>query len=571
MDRGWVPPTDANLNHISQEYAYEDLLFATGGFSSASRLGEGSYGSVHGGTLRDGTEVAIKKLSRPKEGGFREEVEVLSRFRHPNLVILMGFARREKERYLVYENLPGGDLCAKLQKDGANFDWRRRISVALDAALGLSHLHNSRPQVFHRDVKTQNILLDRNGTGKMGDFGLALLAQPNSTALMVNETSGTIGYADPLYIRTGVVTERSEVYSFGMVMLEILTARPPALQGPSGRVEYQFAHLDGQIARLHPMIDRRASWPSELVESCGRFGFRCISKEEISRPNFAQIVGALRGLLREHPEERLRQHHSSSSTYTPKGDVQRERAVVQKQHQPVVVTPKGDVQRERAAVQQQHRPIDGTPKGDVQRERAAVQQQHQPVVVTPKGDVQRERVAVQQQQHPVVVRRASEDGKGGGKDSANGGAAVGAYPGRGPEGSPQAGAMQFALPLREARQHRESTPRAAEQRRGAAEEVQKPLPQAAAEFCPLCSSLLKNDAKFCGKCGKPRPQVPRAVEQDRAGPPLGGEVSPDMERQIRSLEEGMGFSRLQTSEALKRCSTVEAAVDWILSPDRNWN
>jgi len=498
MDRGWVPPSDANLNHISQEYSYGDLHGATGGFSSASRLGEGSYGSVHFGTLRDGTEVAIKKLARPKEGGFREEVEVLSRFRHPNLVILMGFARREKERYLVYEHLPGGDLCAKLQKDSASFGWRWRLSVALDAALGLSHLHNSRPQVFHRDVKTQNILLDRNGTGKMGDFGLALLAQPNSSALMVTEAAGTIGYTDPLYIRTGVVTERSEVYSFGMVLLEILTARPPALMHISGRVEYQFDHLEGHIGRLHPMVDRHASWPSELVDSCGRFGFRCISGQEIARPTFVEIVGALRGWLREHPEERLRQRYM------------------------------------------------------------------------PRCDVQRERAAVQQQQQPVAVRRAGMDMKGGGNDSANCSAGVGAYPGGGPEGCPEAGAMQAALPPREARQPRETSAHRAEQQRRVAEDVRQPLLHAEAALCSSCSSLLSDDSNFCGRCGKPRPQVLRAFADDRAGPLLGGEVCTEMERQMRSLEEGMGFSRFQTTEAFKRCSTVEAAVDWILSPERSW-
>ncbi|CAE8634927.1 unnamed protein product [Polarella glacialis] len=213
---------------------------------------------------RDGTEVAIKVLACPKEGGFREEVEVLSRFRHPNLVILMGFARNGKERYLVYELLPGGDLNGRLNKD-ASFTWKQRLSVVLDSALGLSHLHGSRPQVFHRDVKTQNILMDKNGTGKVADFGLACLAQQNQNSLAVSQTSGTIGYADPLYIRSGVVTEKSEVYSMGMVILEVLTGRPPALQHANGRIEYQFDHLNGEMSRLVAMVDRRGQWPSAMV------------------------------------------------------------------------------------------------------------------------------------------------------------------------------------------------------------------------------------------------------------------------------------------------------------------
>jgi len=261
-----APHTDAVLNRISQEFTYTDIQEATSCFSQSCKLGEGSYGSVFKGTLRDGTEVAIKALSSPKEGGFREEVEVLSRFRHPNLVILMGFARGNGgERYLVYELLPLGDVNARLNKD-ATFTWRPRLNVVLDAALGLSHLHGSRPQVFHRDVKTQNILMDKNGTGKVADFGLACLAQANNKSLQVEQTSGTIGYADPLYIRTGVVTEKSEVYSLGMVLLEVITGRPPALQHPSGRIEYQFEHLNGDIRQLNKMVDRRGQWPPQVVE-----------------------------------------------------------------------------------------------------------------------------------------------------------------------------------------------------------------------------------------------------------------------------------------------------------------
>mmetsp|Transcript_54654 Transcript_54654/g.153776 ORF Transcript_54654/g.153776 Transcript_54654/m.153776 type:complete len:508 (+) Transcript_54654:221-1744(+) len=298
---GWrPPPTDAVLNNISQEFTYEDLAEATGNFSHASRLGEGTYGAVFRGSLRDGTEVAIKALAQPKEGGFREEVEVLSRFRHPNLVILMGFARKRRERYLVYELLPGGDLNSRMGRD-AGFTWWHRLSVLQDAALGLSHLHGSRPQVFHRDVKSQNILMDKNGTGKVADFGLACLAQPNQKSLVVSQASGTVGYADPLYIQTGVVTEMSEVYSLGMVLLEVLTGRPPALQHPNGHIEYQFDRIHGDIKRLHPLVDRRAGWPPVMIERIGTLALQCICDKQSCRPAFVEIVTRLRNWLREEP------------------------------------------------------------------------------------------------------------------------------------------------------------------------------------------------------------------------------------------------------------------------------
>jgi len=169
---------DANLNKLSQEFRYYELALATRKWNQENLLGQGGFGTVWRGLLRDGTEVAIKELRCPLDGGFVEEVTVLSRVRHPNLVILMGFARNGPDRYLIYELLSGGDVAARLQKD-FNFTARARLSVLLDAARGLSHLHCSQPQVFHRDVKTQNILMDKNGTGKVADFGLAVLAKAN--------------------------------------------------------------------------------------------------------------------------------------------------------------------------------------------------------------------------------------------------------------------------------------------------------------------------------------------------------------------------------------------------------
>lgn len=292
------PQEDASLHSICQEYLFEDVVSATEGFSASKTLGRGSYGTVYCGVLRDGTEVAIKELCSPNEAGFKEEVQVLSRFRHPNLVILLGFARNGPRRYLLYELLSGGDLCCRLQEDGS-FDWRQRLSVILDAALGLSHLHCSQPQVFHRDIKSQNILLDRNGTGKIADFGLALLATRGCASMTVEHAAGTAGYADPIYISTGRVTEHTEVYSFGAVLLEVLTGRPPALQDPNGRIEYQFLHLQGDLPSLLAMLDRRAFWPPRLADQLGRLALLCTNGEEAARPRFAQLVSDLRHLLRE--------------------------------------------------------------------------------------------------------------------------------------------------------------------------------------------------------------------------------------------------------------------------------
>jgi len=124
-----------------------------------------------------------------------------------------------------------------------------------------------------------------------------LLAQPGCSDASVEHTSGTVGYADPLYIRTGVVTEGSEVYSFGMVLLELLTRRPPALQHVSGRIEYQFVHLEGELSRVKAMLDPRAMWPVIVSTGLGELALRCISKQEVNRPSFINIVKQLRQLI----------------------------------------------------------------------------------------------------------------------------------------------------------------------------------------------------------------------------------------------------------------------------------
>merc|ERR1719471_1601 len=142
------------------------------------------------------------------------------------------------QRHLVYELLSGGDAFQRLQKSRKQgrepFHWHERLSVCLDAATGLSHMHNSKPKAFHRDIKSANILLDRHGTAKMADFGLSCTSsgRQGDNHVQVKTICGTPGYACPIYSRTGKVTEGSEVYSFGMVMLELLTGLAPAAADP---------------------------------------------------------------------------------------------------------------------------------------------------------------------------------------------------------------------------------------------------------------------------------------------------------------------------------------------------
>jgi len=221
------------------EYKYGDLRVATRGFSPDNRLGSGAAGAVYKGCLAGGTEVAVKVLA-DAEGldGFVEEVRMLSRFRHPNLVTLMGWGQHDTEKYLVYELLPGGDVSKKLEKAKRGevpFPWEQRLKVAMGAAAGLSYMANSKPKAFHRDIKPANILLDLYGVAKVADFGLSGTVHGKGTHLTVAQVAGTPGYACPVYIKEKKVSEQSEVYSFGTVLLELLVNEPPALAGLMGR------------------------------------------------------------------------------------------------------------------------------------------------------------------------------------------------------------------------------------------------------------------------------------------------------------------------------------------------
>jgi len=253
--------------------------------------------------------VAIKVLlANGGMNGFEDEVRVLSRFQHPNLVTLLGWGQsvNEKEKYLIYELLEGGDVGNSLEKarDGRlPFPWQHRLRVALDSACGLSHMMNSTPKAFHRDIKPANILLDVGGGAKIADFGLAGTLRDNTKQLMVDNISGTPGYACPIYIQTGRVTEQSEVYSFGTVVLELLVNQPPALAGPQGDIIYPLLQIvqpaaPGAHGRILSHIDRFAGWPpGTVLDQFAELALSCVDMVPDRRPPFENVVVVLRRLL----------------------------------------------------------------------------------------------------------------------------------------------------------------------------------------------------------------------------------------------------------------------------------
>ncbi|CAI9092637.1 OLC1v1027937C1 [Oldenlandia corymbosa var. corymbosa] len=210
---------------------YKSLETATGNFKDSHILGEGGFGCVYKAQFEDNQFSAVKRLDGGTQDAIREfetEVELLSQIQHPNIISLLGYCIHGDTRLLVYELMQSGSLESQLHGPcgGSALTWHRRMKIALDIARGLEFLHeHCNPPVIHRDLKSSNILLDSNFNAKLSDFGLAIVdgAQNKNNIKL----SGTLGYVAPEYLLDGKLTDKSDVYAFGVVLLELLLRRKP--------------------------------------------------------------------------------------------------------------------------------------------------------------------------------------------------------------------------------------------------------------------------------------------------------------------------------------------------------
>lgn len=210
-------------------YASEDMKKATQNFAKERLLGSGGFGDVYKGVLEDGTVVAVKSAKVGNMKGIEQvlnEVRILSQVNHRNLVMLLGCCVEAEQPLLVYEFISNGTLLDHLKGSRGGFlEWRSRLRIAVHTAEGLAYLHSAaKPPIFHRDVKSSNILLDDSMNARVSDFGLSRLAHADLSHISTC-AQGTLGYLDPEYYRNYQLTDKSDVYSFGIVLLELVTSQ----------------------------------------------------------------------------------------------------------------------------------------------------------------------------------------------------------------------------------------------------------------------------------------------------------------------------------------------------------
>ncbi|KAK2430137.1 non-specific serine/threonine protein kinase [Trifolium repens] len=305
-------------NHLNI-FSFSDLKIATRGFNRALLIGEGGFGSVYRGTLnhhshRSQIDVAIKQLNRNGHQGHKEwinEVNLLGVIKHPNLVRLVGYCAEDDERgiqrLLVYEFMSNKSLEDHLlvRVPSSVLPWITRLRIAQDAARGLAYLHEEMDfQLIFRDFKTSNILLDEDFNAKLSDFGLARQGPSEGFGYVSTAVVGTIGYAAPEYVHTGKLTAKSDVWSFGVVLYELITGRR-AVERNLPRNEQKL--LDwvrpyvSDSKKFHHIIDPRLEG-QDCTKSAHKLAIlanKCLMKQPKSRPKMSEVVEILDSIINE--------------------------------------------------------------------------------------------------------------------------------------------------------------------------------------------------------------------------------------------------------------------------------
>ncbi|KAJ8540260.1 hypothetical protein K7X08_030179 [Anisodus acutangulus] len=322
---------DENGDSDAKTYTFRQLATATKNFKQECLIGEGGFGRVFKGTLQGGEVVAVKQLDRSGTQGNQEflvEVKKLTLLNHPNLVNLIGYCADGDQRILVFEYMPMGrleDHLLDIKEDKKPLDWLSRMNIALGAANGLEYLHEkANPPIIYRDLKGTNILLDKDFNPRLSDYGLAKLAGGGSTTNMSPMMMGT-GYSAPEFERTGELSLKSDVYCFGVVLLELITGRravdttrptdeqnlvawaQPYLKDPK-----RFPEL------ADPRLEKR--FPVKSLNQAVGVTAMCLQDEPMVRPLIGDVVAALSFLTMPSPDDPV---PSSPTAPTPTSNIEK--------------------------------------------------------------------------------------------------------------------------------------------------------------------------------------------------------------------------------------------------------
>ncbi|KAK4258922.1 hypothetical protein QN277_005317 [Acacia crassicarpa] len=288
----------------SLQFNFATIESATDKFSIENRIGKGGFGEVYMGVLSDGSKIAVKRLSENSSQGlieFKNEVILIAKLQHRNLVALLGFCLKDQEKILVYEYVPNKSLDYLLfgSQKSRELNWPERYKIIEGIARGIHYLHeHSRLKVIHRDLKPSNILLDGEMNPKISDFGMARMVGINETRGSTNRIVGTLGYMSPEYLKFGLFSEKSDVFSFGVIVLEIISGKNIHSDSESHESQYgggllsdAWKHWRGEnlIAILDSNLREETGSHSEIMR-CIQIGLLCVQGNPQVRPSMNKVV-----------------------------------------------------------------------------------------------------------------------------------------------------------------------------------------------------------------------------------------------------------------------------------------
>ncbi|XP_075508484.1 G-type lectin S-receptor-like serine/threonine-protein kinase At1g67520 [Primulina tabacum] len=297
--------------HDLRLFTYASILAATDNFSSKNKLGEGGFGPVYKGVTPERHHIAVKVLSRSSGQGlleFKNELILISKLQHINLVKLIGFSIHGDDKIIVYDYMPNKSLDVFLfdsSKRGL-LDWLKRFTIIEGIAQGLLYLHKySRLRIVHRDLKSGNILLDEGMNPKISDFGLARIFKQSTSEANTERRVGTYGYMAPEYAMQGIFSLKSDVYSFGVLVLEIVSGRKNNsfhdIQGPLNLVEHAWElwSNDSAAELMDPTL--RGSCNIQQLHRCIHIGLLCVENNVVDRPSIEDVTSMLKNEMKDMP------------------------------------------------------------------------------------------------------------------------------------------------------------------------------------------------------------------------------------------------------------------------------